>query len=229
MTSAGDRSARVWRRFRRTFAPSATYALITATLLVFLGQLLPGSRVTDALLFSPAYLLPETGLPFEPWRLLTVALVHSPQLILHVAFNMVALWMFGQQLESAIGTGRFLAVYALSTLGGSVAVVYLGAPFQGVVGASGAVFGLLGAFFIVARKVGANTVGLVVMIALNLGIGFVVRSISWQAHVGGLLTGMLAAWIIVETRKRSQRTRQAVLLGAVTVALLAAAFVPAFV
>ncbi|HEY8589886.1 MAG TPA: rhomboid family intramembrane serine protease [Naasia sp.] len=226
MTSPGDSTARAWRRFRRTFAPSATYVLITITLLVFLLQLIPGLRVTDALLFSPAYVMPGSGAPFEPWRLLTVALVHSPQLILHIVFNMVALWMFGQQLESALGMWRFLAVYALSTLGGSVAVVYLGAPYQGVVGASGAIFGLLGAFFIVARKLGANTVGLVVMIVLNLGIGLVVRTISWQAHVGGLLAGMLVAWIIVETRKRTQRTTQYALLGAVAVALLVAALVP---
>lgn len=226
MTSAGDGMVRAWRRFRRTFAPSATYVLITVTLLVYLTQLIPGSPVTDALLFSPAYVIPGSGAPFEPWRLLTVALVHSPQLILHIVFNMVALWMFGQQLESAIGTRRFLAVYALATLAGSVAVVYLGAPYQGVVGASGAIFGLLGAFFVVARKLGANTLGLVVVIVLNLGLGFVVRSISWQAHIGGLLAGMLVAWVIVETRKRSQRTMQYVLLGAVAVALIAATLAP---
>jgi membrane associated rhomboid family serine protease len=218
-----------WRRLRTAVAPSVTYVLITITLLVFLAQLLPGSPVTDALLYAPAFSEPATGFPFEPWRMLTVALVHSTGLLLHILFNMLALWMFGQQLEAAVGPWRFLVIYVLSTLGGSIAVLYLGSPFQGVVGASGAIFGLLGAFFIVARKLGANTAGIVILIGLNLGIGLFFRSISWQAHVGGLLAGMLVAFVIVETRRRAQQRLQYLLLGGVTGVLVVLALIPAIV
>jgi membrane associated rhomboid family serine protease len=217
-----------WRRLRATIAPSVTYVLITVTLLVFLLQLLSGS-VTDALLYAPVYSRPATGFPFEPWRMLTVAFVHSPTVILHVFFNMLALWMFGQQLEAAIGKWRFLLVYLLSALGGSVAVLYLkwNDPGQAVVGASGAVFGLLGAFFILARKLGANTTGLVVLIALNLGIGLFFSTISWQAHIGGLLAGALVALVLVQTRRRDQQKLQIGLLTAVGAGLVLAGVAPA--
>jgi len=211
-------------------APSVTYVLITVTLLVFLLQLL-SPAVTDALLYAPVYSRPETGFPFQPWRLITVAFVHSPSVILHIAFNMLALWMFGQQLESAVGKWRFLAIYLLSAIGGSVAVLYLkwNDPAQAVVGASGAVFGLLGAFFIIARKLGANTAGLVILIALNLGIGLFFRTISWQAHVGGLLAGALVALVLVQTRRRDQQKLQTGLLIGVGAALVFAGVAPAIV
>jgi membrane associated rhomboid family serine protease len=226
----GGSRGRTWRRLRSTVAPSVTYVLITVTLLVFLLQLL-SPAVTDALLYAPVYSRPETGFPFEPWRLITVAFVHSPSVILHIAFNMLALWMFGQQLESAVGKWRFLAIYLLSALGGSVAVLYLkwNDPAQAVVGASGAVFGLLGAFFIIARKLGANTAGLVILIALNLGIGLFFRTISWQAHVGGLLAGALVALVLVQTRRRDQQKLQTGLLIGVGAALVFAGVAPAII
>jgi membrane associated rhomboid family serine protease len=224
----GGSRGRTWRRLRSAVAPSVTYVLITVTLVVFLLQLLAPS-VTDALLYAPAYSRPGLGFPFEPWRMITVAFVHSPSVILHIAFNMLALWMFGQQLESAVGRWRFLAIYLLSALGGSIAVLYLkwDEPAQAVVGASGAVFGLLGAFFILARKLGANTTGLVILIALNLGIGLFFRTISWQAHVGGLLAGALVALVLVQTRRRDQKRLQTGLLAAVVGLLVLAAVAPA--
>ncbi len=221
-----------WRRVRTAVAPSVTYVLITITLLVFLAQLIPGSPVTDVLLYRPVYTLPWTGIQFEPWRLLTVALVHSTGLLLHILFNMLALWMFGQQVEAALGGWRFLVVYVLSALGGSIAVLYwallvsrdLG---QAVVGASGAIFGLLGAFFVVARKLGGNTAGIVILIVLNLGIGVFFATISWQAHVGGLLAGMLVAYVMVQTRRRAQKQLQYVLLAVTAAALIFLALLPA--
>ena len=229
----GPRGA-AWRRLRTAVAPSVTYVLITITLLVFLVQMLPGSPVTDALLYAPAYTLPWTGAPFEPWRLLTVALVHSTGMLLHILFNMLALWMFGQQVEAALGGWRFLVLYVLSALGGSIAVLYWallvsGEIGQPVVGASGAIFGLLGAFFVVARKLGANTAGIAILIALNLGIGLFFRTISWQAHVGGLLAGMLIAFILVQTRRRAQQQLQYILLAVTAAALVFLALAPGLV
>jgi membrane associated rhomboid family serine protease len=95
------------------------------------------------------------------------------------------------------------------------------------VGASGAIFGLLGAFFVIARNSGTNTTGLLVMIALNLGIGLFFRTISWQAHIGGLIAGALVALIFVRTPRRAQRNLQITLLVALTALLLLISFWPA--
>jgi membrane associated rhomboid family serine protease len=226
---AGQGPAQLWRRFVGVVAPSATNFLILVTLVVFLLQILPGigSTVTNALLYAPQYSVPQTGYPFEPWRLITVAFVHSPQQIFHIAFNMLALWMFGQQLESMLGKWRFVALYLISALGGSVAVLYLGnGP---VVGASGAIFGLLGAFFILIRTLGGNTTGLLIVIGLNLAIGFFVGTISWQAHVGGLITGALVGLIYARTRHRRLRPVQTGLLIGLTVVLFIAGIWPALI
>jgi membrane associated rhomboid family serine protease len=221
-------SSRAWRRFVTAVAPSATNVIISVTLLVFLVQLLPGigSAVTAALLYSPAY-SGFPGYPFEPWRLVTVALVHSPQQLFHIFFNMLALWMFGQQLETMLGKWRFLALYVISTLGGSVAVLLL----QGgsVVGASGAIFGLLGAFFVLVRKLGGNTTGLLIVIGLNLAIGFFVGSISWQAHVGGLVAGAIVGIIYSQTRHRRLRPLQVGLLAGFSVILVIVGVYPALI
>ena len=220
---------RTWRRFVSVVAPSATNVLITVTLLVFLVQLLPGigAAVTGALLYSPVYSIPSTGYPWEPWRLVTVVFVHSTQVIFHVGFNMLALWLFGRQLESMLGKARFVALYFISALGGSVAVLYLAGTGTAVVGASGAVFGLLGAFFVLIRKLGGNATGLLIVIALNLGLGLFVGSISWQAHVGGLIVGALVGLIYAQTRHRRLKNAQIALLVGLTVVLFLAGILPA--
>lgn len=226
MSLSRSRAAGYWRRFTRTVAPSATNVIITITLLVFLAQLIFRDTITGALQYAGAYSIPSLGAPFEPWRMLTVALVHSPGFILHVFFNMLALFMFGPQLEAMIGKWRFVALYVLSTFGGSVAVLYLANPLQPVVGASGAIFGLLGAFFVIARKSGANTTGLVVMIALNLAIGFYVGTVSWQAHIGGLITGGVVAFVLTRTPRRTQLQLQRGLLALVAAVLVILSLLP---
>ncbi len=180
------------RRLRRSVAPSATLRDHHDHLLVFLLQLIPGLGVTNGLEFAGAYVMPAFG-SLEPWRMLTVSLVHSTSSPFHILFNMLFLWLMGRQVESMLGTGRFVALYVISTLGGSVAVLYLASPLQPVVGASGAIYGLLAAFFVIARKSGGNTTGLVILIGINLVFSFVTASISWQGHLGGLITGGLVA------------------------------------
>jgi len=208
------------RRFRRSVAPSATYAIIAITLLVFLLQLIPFLGVTDGLQFAGAYVYAGSG-AFEPWRLLTVSLVHSTSSPFHILFNMVFLWLMGRQVESMLGPARFVALYLIATLGGSVAVLYLAPLGQPVVGASGAIYGLLATFFVIARKSGGNTTGLVILIGINLVFSFVTASISWQGHLGGLITGGLVAWVLVQTPRRTQRQRQFLLLGAIVAGLIA--------
>ncbi|GAA1057958.1 rhomboid family intramembrane serine protease [Agromyces luteolus] len=199
-------------------APVVTYSIIGITLAVYLLQLIPGLAITDRLLYAGVYSLPFN---FEPWRMITSMLVHSTQLIFHVALNMYTLWIFGQLLENVLGRWRFLALYLISGLGGSVAVLWLSDPRVGVVGASGAIFGLMGAFLVIQRRLGGNATQLLILVGINLVIGFVPGfNIAWQAHLGGLVVGALVGFIYVETRKRDQQRLQVILLAALVVVLL---------
>jgi len=101
-----------------------------------------------------------------------------------------------------------LTLYLLSIFGGSVAVLLLSDPRIPVVGASGAFFGLMGAFFIILRSLGENPQQLLILILVNLGIGFFVSGISWEGHLGGLITGAAIAAVYSETRKRNQQFAQ---------------------
>lgn len=195
--------------------PVVSYGILGVTLVVFALQWVSQGLVTSALAYFP----PLTAL--EPWRMLTVALVHSDRSIFHIVFNMYSLWVLGPLLEGLIGRARFAAVYVLSALGGSVAVLWL-APLSAVVGASGAIFGLLGAFFVIQRRLGGRNVQLVVIIAINLALGFLIPGVSWQSHVGGLLIGALCAWIMLRTRRADQRRTQAWLIALVGLGLVVA-------
>lgn len=206
--------------FARAFRPGSrvpvvSYSILALTLIVFALQWVTQGAVTSALAYFP----PLTAQ--EPWRMVTVALVHSDRSIFHIVFNMYSLWVLGPLLESLIGRARFAAVYVLAALGGSVAVLWL-APLSIVVGASGAIFGLLGAFFVIQRRIGSRNVQLVVIIAINLALGFLIPGVSWQSHVGGLLVGALCAWIMLRTRRADQQRRQAALIALVGVGLVVA-------
>ncbi|GAA2031910.1 rhomboid family intramembrane serine protease [Agromyces tropicus] len=199
-------------------APVVTYSIIGITVAVYLLQLIPGLAVTDRLLYAGVYSLPFN---FEPWRMITSMFVHSTGLIFHILLNMYTLWIFGQLLENVLGRWRFLALYLISGLAGSVAVLWLSDPRSGVVGASGAIFGLMGAFLVIQRRLGGNATQLLILVGINLVIGFVPGfNIAWQAHLGGLVAGGLIGLIYVETRKRDQRVLQFVLLGALVVLLI---------
>jgi membrane associated rhomboid family serine protease len=206
-------------RLRTGNQPVVTWTLIALNVIVYVLQLLSDS-VTAALLFV-------ARLPWEasePWRMVTYAFVHSPGSLLHIGLNMLSLFLFGPLLERAVGRGRFIALYLVSAFGGAVAVLLL-VPGTSVLGASGAIFGLLGAFFVIQRGLGGNTVQLMVVIAINLVIGFLPgTNISWQAHIGGLLAGGAVALVYLRTRRRDQRTTQIIavtLIAAVLVALSA--------
>ncbi|PPF79689.1 hypothetical protein C5B96_11685 [Subtercola sp. Z020] len=209
--------------------PIVTYAIIAVTVFVFVLQLIPALGVTSALQFAGAYVQPDAGyaVGLQPWRLLTYALVHtpfsitSPFSILHILFNMYSLFIFGRILEPMVGHLRFLALYLIAAIGGAVAVDLLTDPGAGVIGASGAIFGLMAAFFIIARRLGGNTSQLVVLVVLNLAIGFLVPGISWQAHIGGLVAGALVGLIYIETRQRQRQPVQVLLTAAVFVVLVA--------
>ena len=150
--------------------PIVTYILIAVTAFVFLLQLVPGLDITQYLLYAGVY---STPLAFEPWRMLTTVFVHSQNFIFHVALNMYSLWLFGQALEPMLGRARFLALYLISGFAGSLGVLFLTDGTTPVVGASGAIFGLMGAFLVIQRKLGGNMNGLLVLVGINLVIGFI--------------------------------------------------------
>jgi membrane associated rhomboid family serine protease len=203
-------------------APVATYGIIAVTVAVFLLQLIPGLGVTDKLFYAGFFSYPGH---FEPWRMITSMFVHSTGFFFHVLLNMYTLWIFGQILEGLLGRGRYLVLYFLSGLAGSLGVLFLAEPGQGVVGASGAIFGLMGAFLVIQRRLGGNATQLLVLVGINLVIGFLPGvNIAWQAHVGGLIGGALVGLIFVQTRHRSHRTLQFVLIGALALVLVLLSF-----
>jgi membrane associated rhomboid family serine protease len=123
----------------------------------------------------------------EWWRLVTVVLVHAS--ILHVAFNMYALWLVGQQVEIWLGRSRFIGLYVISALAGSALSYMFGQGYS--VGASGAIFGVFGALAVLSRRLGYDMRPAVALIAINLVLSFTIPGIDWHAHVGGLVAGTL--------------------------------------
>ncbi|MHC5794529.1 rhomboid family intramembrane serine protease [Lacisediminihabitans sp. FW035] len=204
------------RSLARPGTPIVTYAIMAVCVLVFVAEVLTGelvgnSPIVSALLYYPPYTT------IEPWRMLTSLVVHGS--ILHILFNMYSLFVLGPELERLVGRWRFGALFLLSGLGGSVAVL-LSSPNSAVIGASGAIFGLFGAYFVIARHLGGNSRQLIIVIVINLAIGFLVPGIAWQAHVGGLIIGALVGFILTRTRNRTQRGIQLVALGGTAVGLV---------
>lgn len=184
-----------------TGTPMVTFGIIAVCAVLYVLQwVIPGSAVFRTLAYASVFAAPEYGV-FQPWRMVTSAFLHSQGFLLHIVLNMYMLWIFGQALEPLLGRIRFLAVYLISAVGGSVGYLLLtpilpeGGPVP-VVGASGAIFGLFGAMLVVQRHRRAETKQLWVLIAINGVIGFVVPQIAWQAHLGGLVAGALCAAVI---------------------------------
>jgi membrane associated rhomboid family serine protease len=170
--------------------PVVTYALIAINVAMFVLDTVSPTMQSELVLRSP------TVADGDLYRLLTSAFMHYG--IAHLLFNMYALYVLGPPLESWLGRLRFTALYLLSALGGSV-LVYLLAPLNAATaGASGAVFGLFGAAFVVGKRLNLNVQWVVGLIVLNLAFTFVIpllggANISWQGHIGGLVTGALVA------------------------------------
>ncbi|CCQ48303.1 rhomboid family protein [Pseudarthrobacter siccitolerans] len=212
--------------------PLVTYGIIAVCIVMYALQWsIPGQAVYEQLAYNNVFATPEYG-AFEPWRMLTAAFLHSPDSVLHIVLNMYTLWIFGQALEPLLGRARFLALYLISAIGGSVGYLLLnpvlvpGQGLVGVVGASGAIFGLFGAMLLVQRHRGGDTRQLWVLIAINGVIGFLIPQIAWQAHLGGLVTGALCAAVLAYTpRGPRQGLIQAVGLVAVLALLIAASWI----
>jgi membrane associated rhomboid family serine protease len=177
----------------------ATFALIAINVAAFFAEIATGSGGFGTITSS---LIPEFGLygpsvaSGEWYRLLTSAFLHAG--LFHIAGNMILLFFLGRILEPAVGTPRFVMLYFVSLFAGSFGALLL-SPDSLSIGASGAVFGVLAATFVIARGRGvdalASTVG--ILILLNLAFSFGVRGISVGAHLGGLIAGGLCALVIL--------------------------------
>ena len=182
-----------------TGTPYVTFTLIGLCVAVYLGQ-----RTVPGLTRELAFVGVLGG--SEPWRYITSAFVHSPTSLLHILFNMYILWAFGPVLERSLGWVKFLVTYLLCAVGGSVGVLLLAPPDPGwliqVVGASGAIFGLLFLYVVLVLRQGQVPTSLLLMIGINLALPFLVGGIAWQAHLGGLLVGAACAAVIAYTGRR---------------------------
>jgi membrane associated rhomboid family serine protease len=136
---------------------------------------------------------------------------------LDILFNLWALVFVGPALENLLGHSRFLGLYLLSALGGSVFYYWIAAPSAAAAGASGAIFGLFGAWFVVSKRLRLDTRGIIILIAINLAFSFIYRStIAWQDHIGGLVTGALITAAFVYAPRKN---RTAIQIGAAVVVL----------
>ena len=174
---------------------SATLSLITIICAFFLWQKI------DPQLINNFYLPPLADMQaYGQWyRLFTVALMHdqTSDLPYHLAFNMLALHSLGTQIESILGKTKFLAIFFISLLAGSLTSAYF-LPFNGYsIGVSGAVFGLFGAILVIGKRYGADMKSTLITVALNLAIGFTIPGIDWRAHVGGLIGGAAITKVLI--------------------------------
>ena len=204
--------------------PVVTMTIIGICVVVWLAQKASPSFSDALLFFAPAA-------RSQPWRLLTSAFEHDPSNLLHILFNMYALWIVGQYLEPLLGRLRFATVYLVCAIGGSVGLLLLVTPSTQpnsswatpALGASGAIFGLFLVLLLVNRHLGRSTVGIGVLILINFALPFIVPNVAWQAHVGGAITGALCGGILIATAGPDRRRWQmpAFAFVAVVLAILA--------
>jgi membrane associated rhomboid family serine protease len=206
-----------------------TWTLMGVNVLLYLIELAHTSLASDWWMLGYAQNYPggpAQGVAAGQWyRLITSAFLPGTGSlgILDIAFNMWALYIVGPGLEQVLGRVRFLAVYLLSAVGGSVLFYYLVPPNQPALGASGAIFGLFGAWFVVSRRLHLDSRGIVMLIGINLALSLVYRStIAWQDHVGGLITGAVITAAYVYAPRKSQTAVQVIATVAAIVFLAVA-------
>jgi membrane associated rhomboid family serine protease len=211
--------------------PVVTMALVAANLAIFIGDMASGSNqlgdhnwTADGALYGPAVAAGDW------WRPITAGFLHAN--LLHVGFNMFLLWQLGNLLEPAIKRWAFAVLYFMSLLGGSFLTLILD-PNALTLGASGAVFGLMGATFIALRSRGVDpfSTGIGPLLVINLLFTFAIPGISIGGHIGGLIAGAVGGWILREWGPRLGGNAPPVLpvvaCGAIAAALYAGCLVVA--
>jgi membrane associated rhomboid family serine protease len=219
---------------RHAGPPLVTWVLIGLNALVFAAITATGGNMSRllpllALLPTQGTFLTQDGVPYVApgvsdgayWQLLTSVFTHVQ--VWHIVFNMMALYFLGPQLEMVLGRLRYTALYLLSGLAGSATVYWFAQESSLTVGASGAIFGLMGALLVLALKVGGDVRGLLGLVAVN-GVITVLGAqyISWQGHLGGLVGGLLLGTVLVYAPRRRRGMVQIVGCGLVAALILAA-------
>lgn len=201
-----------------------TYSIIAVAAAVYVLGFL-SAEIDNTLIrnFASVNILIDDG---EWWRVLTAAFLHGS--LFHIGFNMYALYLFGPRLEREVGGPAFAALYFAAAAGGGAASSIFGPTFVVSIGASGAIFGLFGAWMFVAYKLRATPAGramfnqLGVLLLINLALPIIIPNIDWRAHVGGLITGIAVAWlwsVLAVGRPRARLIRTIVGAAVLLVAL----------
>ena len=224
--SSPTRTMQSVRRNTRSVAAPATMVLIALNVAVYMitvaqggGINLPGGK-----LFSDWALQGVAVSDGDWWRLVTAMFLHGS--ILHLAFNMLALYWLGTMIEQALGTPRFLLVYFVSGLAGSAGALWFSSAFAVTVGAYGAIFGLIGALLILEYLATGSLMGqALIRIVVNLALTFAVPGISIGGHLGGLAGGIIATYALMRYPTPPQRTVGIAVAVGVGVFSLAVAYV----
>lgn len=176
-----------------------TKILIGINLAVFVAVQVWSGLLEDLVLLGawpPAPFAPSEGVSDGQWyRLVTSMFTH--QEIWHIGFNMLSLWFLGGPLEAALGRARYLALYFVSGLAGSALAYLLASPSTATLGASGAIFGLFGATAVLMRRLRYDMRPIIALLVINLIFTFGWSNISWQAHIGGLVAGVITGYAMV--------------------------------
>jgi membrane associated rhomboid family serine protease len=195
--------------------PTVTYVLIGINIVAFLLMLVSGidETATQWGMFPPSIAIDN-----EWWRLVTSAFLHGGWL--HIAFNMYVLYALGPSLERVLGHSRYLVLYLMAALGGAVCSYAFSDVMTVSVGASGAIFGLMGALVVAGRKLRYDITQVLILLAVNFAIGFMAPGVDWRAHVGGLVVGAAVAAIFVLPPARVRMPAQVLGILAVLVVLV---------
>lgn len=230
----GARSVRQPRTVAGGLVPNqvgrVSFILIGINVLAFLAQLATGGN--DGVLTRLGTMLiksaPEpqngewiytTGVADGAWwRVVTSGFLHFG--FVHLLLNMYALYLFGPMLERMLGHTRFITMYAISLLGGSLCVYALTDPHVLTAGASGAVFGLLGCSLVLFLKRGLDVRFLLALLAVNAALTVLIGNVSWQAHLGGLISGALTGVIFAHTPSQSTTQIQAIAVSAILLLMM---------
>ncbi|MER7662090.1 MULTISPECIES: rhomboid family intramembrane serine protease [unclassified Streptomyces] len=204
-----------------------TKILVAVNAAVYVVVLALGDRFLDeTLLIGYAYnpqLNEVVGVADGEWyRLITSVFLHEE--VPHILFNLVGLWFLGRIVEPELGRSRFLAVYLVSGLGGSALAYLLAAPNQGSLGASGAIYGLIGAFAVLARRKNLDMRPVIAILVISLIFTFGREGISWEGHIGGLVAGALVTLGLVFAPRRHRTLVQFACCAGVLLVIVVAVF-----
>ncbi|PSJ28683.1 rhomboid family intramembrane serine protease [Streptosporangium nondiastaticum] len=205
-----------------------TKVLLAVNVALWIAVMATGDGLIDEMeLFGRAVLAGEPqGVAEGQWyRLVTAVFLH--QAPMHIAFNMLSLWWIGPPLEAALGRARYLALYLLSGLGGSALTFVVADPRQPSLGASGAIFGLLGATAVIMRRLNYDMRPVAALLVLNLIFTFTWHNIAWEAHIGGLVVGAAVAYGMVHAPREKRALVQGLTCGVALAVIVAAVVVRA--